>query len=516
MYSYEQRMTAVRLYIQYNHRAAAVVRELGYPNRHMLVRWFKEYEENGDLHKGYTNREKYTEEQKQTALQHYVSHGRCASQTMKDLGYPSPPIFRKWLNEAFPDRKKRCISGGAMVECPQEMKEQAVIDLCARPGSAQEIAETYGVSRVSLYKWKKQLLGEEQSATMPKKKSSAPATEENLAKEIEELRTEEAELQAKLYRLRLEYDILEKASEVLKKAEGINLQIISNREKAEVIDALRDKYRLKELLEALHISKSSYCYQETRIQGPDKYADLRMEIHTVFSTTNGCYGYRRVHASLKRTGIVVSEKVVRRLMKEENLNVRCVKRKKYNSYAGEISPEVTNIINRNFHAPAPNVKWLTDITEFSIPAGKIYLSPIIDCFDGLAVSWSIGTSPTADLANGMLDVAISLLKEDEHPIVHSDRGSHYRWPGWIQRMDSAGLTRSMSKKGCSPDNSACEGFFGRLKNEMFYDRSWKDTSIEEFVAILDNYIRWYNEDRIKKSLGWMSPLEYRRSLGLVG
>ena len=79
-----------------------------------------------------------------------------------------------------------------------------------------------------------------------------------------------------------------------------------------------------------------------------------------------------------------------------------------------------------------------------------------------------------------------------------------------------GLTRSMSKKGCSHDNSACEGFFGRLKNEMFYHKSWTDVSIDEFISILDAYIHWYNEDRVKISLGGMSPIEYRRSLGLAG
>lgn len=72
----------------------------------------------------------------------------------------------------------------------------------------------------------------------------------------------------------------------------------------------------------------------------------------------------------------------------------------------------------------------------------------------------------------MLGNAIEQLSEDEHPIIHSDRGCHYRWPGWIERMNTAGLIRSMSKKGCSPDNSACEGVFGRLKNEMFYYVSW--------------------------------------------
>ena len=173
------------------------------------------------------------------------------------------------------------------------------------------------------------------------------------------------------------------------------------------------------------------------------------------------------------------------------------------------------MINRNFHAEKPNEKWLTDITEFSIPAGKVYLSPLIDCFDGMPVSWTIGTSPDSALVNTMLDNAISTLSENEKPLVHSDRGCHYRWPGWIERMEKAGLTRSMSKKGCSPDNSACEGFFGRLKNEMFYGHSWKGTSIHDFIETVDQYIHWYAEKRIKMSLGGLSPLDYRRKLGLV-
>ena len=112
------------------------------------------------------------------------------------------------------------------------------------------------------------------------------------------------------------------------------------------------------------------------------------------------------------------------------------------------------------------------------------------------------------MVNSMLDAAIITLNPGEHPIVHSDRGAHYRWPGWLDRMKDAGLTRSMSKKGCSPDNAACEGLFGRIKNEMFYNRSWAGVSIEEFIDILDEYLHWYNEKRIKMSLGVLSPLEY--------
>lgn len=91
--------------------------------------------------------------------------------------------------------------------------------------------------------------------------------------------------------------------------------------------------------------------------------------------------------------------------------------------------------------------------------------------------------------------------------------SHYRWPGWLERIENYGLIRSMSKKGCSPDNSACEGLFGRIKNEMFYNRSWQGVSLEEFMDRLDRYLHWYNDDRIKLSLGGMSPVEYRRTLG---
>ena len=157
---------------------------------------------------------------------------------------------------------------------------------------------------------------------------------------------------------------------------------------------------------------------------------------------------------------------------------------------------------------------LTDITEFSIPAGKIYLSSIIDCFDGMVPTWRIGTSPNAELVNEMLDEYHDYLKE-ETPLIHSDRGVHYRWPGWIKRMKEYGFTRSMSRKGFSCDNAACEGFFGHLKTEMFYGKSWLKVSIEEFIKILNEYIIWYNTKRIKQTLNYMSPYEYRQSLDLL-
>lgn len=140
---------------------------------------------------------------------------------------------------------------------------------------------------------------------------------------------------------------------------------------------------------------------------------------------------------------------------------------------------------------------------------------MIYCFDGMVIGWTIGSHPNADLVNTMLDKVIVDLPKDFCPIIHSDRGCHYRWPGWIERMDKAGFTRSMSSKGCSPDNAACEGFFGRLKNELFYGQSWVGVSLETFQLELDCYINWYNQKRIKLSLGGLSPIKYRRHLGFA-
>ena len=521
MYSLEQRTRAVDLLIQYDMAYSMTIRELGYPSStRSLKGWYKEYQAAGELHSSYSSKQRYNQEAKEQAVNYYLEHGKCISKTCKKLGYPSREILRQWIEELAPDQKRPCRSDSRMINYTHEQKEQAVIDLCARTGSAEDVARKHGVSRYSLYKWKKEFLPEGGAETLPKKNPEAlPVTQETidtLQAQLNALKEENSELERRNYRLRLENDVLEKAAEILKKDQGIRLQDLTNREKAMVIDALRDKYSLKELLEMFHMAKSSYCYQRNALQAPDKYEDIREKVRVSFNDSKGTYGYRRVYVDVKKPdGGNVSEKVIRCIMKEENLVVILKKRRKYSSYQGEISPAVPNLLERDFHADAPNQKWLTDITEFSIPAGKVYLSPIIDCFDGLPVCWTVGTSPNADLVNSMLDGAISTLKEGEAPIVHSDRGCHYRWPGWIERMEKAGLTRSMSKKGCSPDNSACEGFFGRLKNEMFYNRSWEGVTIDEFIRILDEYIQWYAEKRIKVSLGGMSPLQYRRSLGLV-
>jgi transposase InsO family protein/transposase-like protein len=508
MYSREEKTKAIELYIKYNKRNASVIRELGYPSRKLLPIWYKEYIENNNSVKDkYTRKLKYSKSQRTIAVEYYLNHGKNISDTVKHLGYPCRTVLSNWIEEDVPNHRISCLKGKPLIKYSLEEKKSSVIDLSIRTGTAKEVSDQYGATKCSIYGWRKKLLSSEGLSIMKTRKENRSIKDVDEAEEI-------AKLKKEIDRLRLEKDILKEAIKLIKKEMGIDVDCLSNKEKTIIINALRYRYNLTTLMEILNISKSSYFYQNNTLKKAGKYREIRKIITTIFHDNFQSYGYRRIHANLKNMNIYISEKVVRKLMIEEKLKVITIKKKKYSSYLGEISPEVDNIIKRNFSSNNPNTKMLTDITEFRIPAGKVYLSPLIDCFDGMVSSWSISTSPSSQLVNSMLNNYINNLKQNEQPLIHSDRGAHYRWPEWINIMDNANLTRSMSKKGCSPDNSACEGFFGRLKNEMFYKRDWSNISIESFINQLNQYIHWYNSKRIKMSLGGMSPTEYRLSLGI--
>ncbi len=457
----------------------------------------------------------YTVQQVQAALQKY-DETQSIIDTIRALGYPSRANLYRWIEERnLPSKQKSPFRGTNTSEHPRHPSVELKLNVlrrCFELGEdVQSVSTEIGYSRASIYVWRRKYLQRGTVALMntaddPRGKFVAGTTTSS-----EELDA----LKAQLQDMQLEIDILKTTIDVLKKDPGVDQTALKNREKAVIVDALKSKYSLPTLLIKLHLSRSSYYYQQKAMVAEDKYAIIRERVEAIFKKSKGCYGYRRIHLEIAKEGINISEKVIRKIMKTAGLSVKVRRKQNYNSYKGEITPAVPNIINRNFHAEQPNQKWLTDITEFAIPAGKVYLSPIIDCFDGMPVCWKIGTTPNAELVNSMLDDAISILKDEESPIVHSDRGCHYRWPGWIKRMENAHLTRSMSKKGCSPDNSACEGFFGRLKNEMFYGVSWAGATIDAFILQVNQYMEWYRNERIKVSLGGMSPVEYRKSLGLI-
>ena len=449
----------------------------------------------------------YTKEQKEAALRALEECGGSVTRAIRKLGYPSRHTLYQWINQD--DASHMRTTGRPWSHYDPTVKKEAV-RLVSEGMAGKDVAAALGVSSGAVvYNWvRKAEAASEREVAVP----VAPIDGDERA--YDGFDGDEAE---RIRQLELENDILR---EVVVRLKGGNLGEMTNREKTQVIESLRQKtsHSLKDLTASLRISKSSYEYQRAAMERADKYEALREKVVEIFEAANCTRGYRYVTHELRKLEepVIVSEKVVRRIMAEEKCQVIYHKKaKRYNSYKGEVSDAPPNLVKRDFRAGLPNFLWLTDITEFGIPAGKVYLSPVLDCFDGALPAWSISTSPDSELANSMLEAACHTLAPGEHPVIHDDRGCHYRWPGWISICEKYGLVRSMSAKGCTPDNSAMEGFFGRLKNEFFYGRDWTGVSIGEFMAMLDAYLVYYNESRVKESLGWLSPMQFRKSLGLA-
>ncbi len=294
MYSYEERKRAVELYISSGKRLNRTIAELGYPSHQGLLDWYKEYLTTGDLHRKFKREPRYSEEEKHKAVEHYYANGRNLNQTSRALGYVKRDTLRKWVVEELSPEDVSCVVGRAVVKCTEEEKRAAVVEFCARGGSSERIGNSYGVSHSTIYRWKKKLLSEECAQEMsPKDEQITPETVAALQREkdalqqaFDALTVQHAEMERKLYRMQFEYDVLEKAGEILKKEEGINLRLLPNREKTILIDALRGKYTLIELLAYLALSKSSYFYQVNAQRRPDKYGALREKIRAEFKKVN--------------------------------------------------------------------------------------------------------------------------------------------------------------------------------------------------------------------------------------
>ncbi len=150
-----------------------------------------------------------------------------------------------------------------------------------------------------------------------------------------------------------------------------------------------------------------------------------------------------------------------------------VRLKKYRSYRGNMGLAAENILQRQFKAEAPCEKWVTDITEFRAGGQKLYLSPILDLFNGEIVAWETACRPTEELVKRMLNKGLESLAEGEKPLLHSDQGWHYRIKSYQSDLADKGLVQSMSRKGNCLDNAVMENFFGHLKEEIYYRRDYR-------------------------------------------
>jgi len=260
------------------------------------------------------------------------------------------------------------------------------------------------------------------------------------------------------------------------------------------------------LLKLAGLARSTFYYQLQASQAIDKHQALKKQIGVVFARHKGRYGYRRVTAAVRQTGRQVNHKTVQRLMSELNLK-SLVRPKKYRSYKGEVGRAAPNVLKRQFEASGANQKWVTDVTEFNVAGDKLYLSPVMDLYNGEIIAFETAKRPAFELVGSMLQKALAKLKASDRPLLHSDQGWQYRMPAYQRTLRDRQIVQSMSRKGNCLDNAAMESFFAVLKSEFFYMN--KFSSVDALQTGLKEYIRYYNHDRIKMKLKGLSPVQYR-------
>jgi putative transposase len=260
------------------------------------------------------------------------------------------------------------------------------------------------------------------------------------------------------------------------------------------------------LLKVAQLPRSTFYYQQKILGQDDKHQQLKTTIKAVFEQHKGRYGYRRITAAVRHLGSHVNHKTVQRLMGVLGLK-SLVRPKKYRSFKGEVGRTAPNELQRNFDANSANQKWVTDVTEFNVAGEKLYLSPVLDLYNGEIVAFETNRRPVFDLVDSMLKQALAKLAPHEKPMLHSDQGWQYRMPAYQRQLRERHLVQSMSRKGNCYDNAAMESFFGVLKSEFFYLN--KFDSVAALREGLVDYIHYYNHDRIKLKLKGLSPVQYR-------
>ena len=261
-------------------------------------------------------------------------------------------------------------------------------------------------------------------------------------------------------------------------------------------------------------------YWQRKFDAPDKDKEIKAMILSIHKEHKD-YGQRRICGYMRKNGININLKKVRRLVLELGIKVGSFTRKsrKYSSYKGKVGKVSPNRINRRFTTCVPHQKITTDTTEFKYyeidPKGrftihKLYLDPFMDMYNQEIISYGISKTPSATSIMGAFNKAIDITSDCPfRRTFHSDRGWAYQMKSYVNTLKKKHIYQSMSRKGNCYDNSVMENFFGLLKQEIYYGRTYH--SFESLKREIIKYIKYYNEERIKERLGWMSPVEYRLS-----
>ncbi len=262
----------------------------------------------------------------------------------------------------------------------------------------------------------------------------------------------------------------------------------------------------------MDIPEATYHYHIKQMGQKDPDVEWKVLILETFEKHEGRYGYRRIHAELRVQGHTINHKKVQRIMK--NLGLKCVKfvrKSRYKSYKGTVGKVAKNLLNRRFRTSYALQKLVTDVTEFKCTDDeKLYLSPIMDLYNGEIIGFSMSKRPSLDFVLDSLKQALPIiLKRAEYrTTIHSDQGWHYQHNTWVKTLRQNRIFQSMSRKATCADNAAMENFFSLLKQEMYYGEQL--ISYKALQKKINEYINYYNNVRIKQKLAGMSPVNYRK------
>ncbi|RGB54928.1 MULTISPECIES: IS3 family transposase [Erysipelotrichaceae] len=403
---------------------------------------------------------------------------------------------------------------------PPALKEEIINRVLLQHHSVKSTAIEYGLSSDgTLINWIKSYK-ENGCVIVERKKGRSPTmTKKNIVnKDYKDMAPEE-----KIKFLEDKNLYLEAENEYLKKLRAV-VQARKNQQPKKVngVYELQRKYPIRILLQISGLKRSTYYYTLSKTNKDMKNDEVMNAIIGIFYTHKGRYGYRRITLELANRGFRVNHKKVKRLMSVMGL-YGITPKAKYKSYKGDMDGTVKNQLltkvideeshktyyERNFETTRCNEKWSTDVSEFHIASGKLYLSPIIDLHNREIISYSISKSPNFNQTKNMLDQAFDKHLNLNGLIFQSDQGWQYQMEPYHRMLKEKGIIQPMSRKGNCLDNSPMENFFGKMKNEMFYGHEYEFKTLDELEIAMEEYIQYYNTQRITTKLKGLTPVQYR-------
>jgi len=278
-----------------------------------------------------------------------------------------------------------------------------------------------------------------------------------------------------------------------------------------VIRAEKASFPVAFMCRQLGLSPSGYYAWERREVSRRRQEDeaLIPKIRASHRASRGTYGSPRIYDDLKDQGETVGRHRIARLMRENGITARPLKRFRKTTDSNHDLPVAPNLLERNFEAARPNQVWVGDITYIWTGSGWTYLAVIVDLFSRRVVGWALDNNMRAELVTKALEQAVGLRQLEPGLIFHSDRGSQYASAAYQKALAAAGITPSMSRKGDCWDNAVAESFFSTLKRELVSKCYWLNMKAVR-MAIHEYIEAFYNGRRKHSTNGNLSPVEYER------